>query len=174
MVYSISDFKVHQYGIPLTKISNYLHCLCSKRKWNSTLSKIIKAKYLRAMWNPTRWISRFWNSSGDVWIFFAQFWLPDRWYCTLLVIQQSSGSTKWRKTFRHWILSIRKLIALYRYYRPSTRFFYWAWAETMPLLLHSESSSAPPTNEVKAGCFNHAHCTRAGVDPELAALKIFF
>ena len=32
MVYSISDFKVHQYGIPLTKISNYLHCLCLKRK----------------------------------------------------------------------------------------------------------------------------------------------
>ena len=32
MVYSISDFKVHQYGIPLRKISNYLHCLCLKRK----------------------------------------------------------------------------------------------------------------------------------------------
>ena len=32
MVYSISDFKVHQYGIPLTKISNYLHCLCLKTK----------------------------------------------------------------------------------------------------------------------------------------------
>ena len=32
MVYSISDFKVLQHGIPLMKISNYLHCLCLKRK----------------------------------------------------------------------------------------------------------------------------------------------
>ena len=27
-----TNFKAHQYGIPLTKISNYLHCLCLKRK----------------------------------------------------------------------------------------------------------------------------------------------
>ena len=45
MVYSISDFKVHQYGIPLTKISNYFHYLCLKRKWNSTLSKITRHLY---------------------------------------------------------------------------------------------------------------------------------
>ena len=53
MVYSISDFKVHQYGIPLMKISNYLHCLCLKRKWNSTSSKITRHLYI--VWVTLKW-----------------------------------------------------------------------------------------------------------------------
>ena len=46
-------FQVHQYGIPLTKISNYLHCLCLKRKWNSTLSKITRHLYI--VWVTLKW-----------------------------------------------------------------------------------------------------------------------
>ena len=53
MVYSISDFKVLQYGIPLMKISNYLHCLCLKRKWNSTSLKITRHLYI--VWVTLKW-----------------------------------------------------------------------------------------------------------------------
>ena len=53
MVYSISDFKVLQYGIPSMKISNYLHCLCLKRKWNSTSSKITRHLYI--VWVTLKW-----------------------------------------------------------------------------------------------------------------------
>ena len=54
MVYSISDFKVLQHGIPLMKISNYRHCLCLKRKWNSTSSKIMRVRSM-----PHKYLSRY-------------------------------------------------------------------------------------------------------------------
>ena len=36
-----------------TKISNYFHCLCLKRKWNSTLSKITRHLYI--VWVTLKW-----------------------------------------------------------------------------------------------------------------------
>ena len=76
--------------------------------------------------------------------------------------------------------SIQILIALHRYHQPSIHFFYWAWAETLPVLSHSEllwdlvliQSSLLPLLRMRSRQEPyHPHCTRAWVDPELASLR---